>query len=122
MSRVRFVQPKIVRLTISDGDFIDIKNELTAGEEREAFARMTKVLEAGRRPQLDPEQVELSTLVAYVVGWSLLDAEGQPVEVMEDAFKALDSATFLEIYKAIEAHEQALALQKKTPPADASKS
>lgn len=119
MSRLRFVHPIVVRLALSDGDFVDIKNELTAGEERASYARMTKVLEAGCRPQLDPEQVELATLVAYVVNWSFTDQAGSPVPVTESALKQLDADTFKELYTAIETHERALADQKKTSRAAA---
>lgn len=117
MGRLRFVQPKVVRLPLSDGDFVDIKAELTAGEERESYARMTTLLEAGKPAQLDPAEVELATLVAYIVGWSFTDAQGAPVEVSADAMKQLDNDTFTELYKAIEAHEKALVAQKKAIPA-----
>ena len=122
MGRLRFVQPKVTRLQLSDGDFVDIKHELTAGEERESFARMTKSLEAGKVAQLNPEQVQLSTLVAYILGWSFTDKDGRPVEVSESAIRQLDPETFVEIHKAIEAHETALADQKKASRVDATKS
>lgn len=113
MGRLRFVQPKIVRVPLSDGDFIDIKSELTAGEEREAYAYMCKSLVAGTPPQLDPERVELASLRAYIVGWSFTDTEGQPVAVSEDSMLSIDADTFAEIYFAIVGHEKALAAKKK---------
>ena len=113
MGRMRFVQPKIVRLPLSDGDWIDVKVELTAGEERASYARMTKTLEAGKPAQLDPAQVELATILAYLVGWSLVDAQGAPAPIDADTILGLDADTFTEIYKAIAAHEAARVEEKK---------
>lgn len=113
MARLRFVQPELVRLALTEDDYIDVKVELTAGEERAAFARMTTSLEAGKAPQLNPEQVELSTLLAYIVRWSFADKDGRPVEVSESALQALDSETFRELFEAVTAHEQQVLAKKK---------
>jgi hypothetical protein len=103
--RNRFVQPDIVRLDLSDGDFIDIKKELNAGENRRVFARLVKDMRAGEKITLEPEQVGLTKLVEYLVGWSFTDGTGKPVELSEGAIQSLDQETYAEIVAAIDQHE-----------------
>ncbi|HAM41641.1 MAG TPA: hypothetical protein DCP69_09980 [Candidatus Omnitrophica bacterium] len=89
-----------------DGAFIDVKKELNAGEQRAVFAGMTKDVHAGDvRFALDPAQVGLTKLVAYIVGWSFVDAAGAPVPVSEGAINGLDTETFAELIAAIDAYE-----------------
>lgn len=107
MARNRFVKPQTVRLELSDGDWIEVKKELNAGEYRRVFGRLVKDMRAGERAQLDPEQVGLTKVVEYLVAWSLED-NGKPVEVTEGAINSLDAQTFGEIVKAIDAHEAAV--------------
>lgn len=103
----RFVQPDTVRIPLSDGDYIDIKKELNAGEERRAYAQIVKNSRAGERAELDLERVGLARLVVYVVGWSFVDDRG-PVAVSESAMLSLDVDTFKEMLDAIDAHDQAI--------------
>lgn len=104
----RFVKPDIVRLSLSDGDYIDIKRELNAGEQRRVFGRMVKDMPAGEVASLDPEKVGLTKLQEYLIGWSFTDADGKPVDLTEGAIDNLDLETYGEIRKAIDNHESAL--------------
>ena len=106
MGRNRFVQPDIVRVSLSDGDFIDIKKELNAGEQRRVFSRFVKDARSGESWAVDPEQVGLTKMVEYLIGWSLVDADGKPVDVSEESIKSLDVDSFKEIKDAIDAHEK----------------
>ena len=117
--RCRFVTPEIVRVPLSDGDFIDLKKTLNAGEYRGILAGTVKDMILGERTVLDPRLVGLTMILAYLFGWSFLDHEGQPVPVSESAILALDIATYTEIEAAVEAHHDAneavQAALKKTP-------
>jgi hypothetical protein len=106
-SRCRFVQPDIVRLTLSDGDFIDVKKELNAGEQRRLFAHMMRDMVPGEKVTLIPEQVGRTKLIEYVVGWSFTDADGKPVPVSESAIDNLNTTTYAEMVKAVDDHEAA---------------
>ncbi len=105
--RCRFVQPDVVRLALSDGDWIDVKKELNAGESRKVFTRLVKAMHFNEKAEVDPDQVGLSKVVEFLVGWSLVDAQGKPVPVSEAAINNLDAATYAEVVKAIDAHEAA---------------
>lgn len=112
---------------MSDGEWIGLKHRLNAGETRAAFTRMCK---QGIEPlTIDPMQVGLATMNAYLVEWSLTDDDGHIVEIPRDDPDALDALLglleperFDEIRIAVlkhEADQDAIRAQKKTPPAGA---
>lgn len=105
MARNRFVQPDVVRLSLSDGDWIDVKRRLTYGE-AQARIRSTYEMSEGRYV-VALEKVDLADLVAYTLGWSLVDAGGKPVPFSEEAVKALDPASVRELTTALKAHIEA---------------
>jgi hypothetical protein len=98
-----FVTPSIVRLPLSDGQWLDVKQELTAGEERAMFAAMGEL-----RPEtrLAGSGVREQWIVAYVLAWSLTDDEGRPVAFSAGALDALRGARLAEIWDAINAHDE----------------
>jgi hypothetical protein len=121
----RFVRPDTDTLELSDGDWLLVKRQLTAGEERRAFARHVKVMRRGEPTEIDPELVGLGLMTQYLLDWSLADDRGQvvvirdqPSSVVEAALNALDPASFREISDAIGAHVErqrvALDAEKKT--------
>jgi hypothetical protein len=112
MSRCRFVHPEVTRLPLSDGDFLDVKKRLTAGEERLVFTRQIRAQGLGDKAQLDFDQVGKSKLVAYIVGWSLTDENGAPVPFSESALDNLDPDSFAEIRNAVDAHETAVTAER----------
>lgn len=111
----RFVKPQIVRLPISNGDWIDVKRRLNTGEQHDVYERMAPQITAGERPQMQSKAVMTARVLGYLVAWSLTD-EGAPVpmtlEMSEkerlDTINSLDPDTFAEIREAIEAHETAV--------------
>ena len=117
----RFLKPNVVRLNLKGGDFIIVKRELTAGEQRRAFARTTKPVKHGQPIELDLEKVGISNLVEYLVDWSFVDENGAPVgikdmpqEYVADVLNSLDADSFAEISEAIDEHERTVAEEKKT--------
>lgn len=111
----RVVRPETVRIQISDGDWIDVKKRLNAGEARRVYTRMVKSAEAGKPFELDPFQVGRSQIMAYLVNWSFTDQPitgefGQPAaaEVIGEALDNLDLDSFNEIATAVAAHETAM--------------
>ena len=102
-----FVQPDIVRIALSDGQFLDVKRELNAGESRAVWADMVVGgVRPGELANYDPRKVGLTRILAYLVGWSAVDPDGRPVPVSEGALLALSTASFREVSNAIDAHEE----------------
>lgn len=115
MSRVRFVTPDTVKLTLSDGDWIEVKRQLTVGEERKAFqAIVGEVKDGWRRPNV--EMVGVAEVEAYLVDWSFRDGHDKPVPLSRDAILQLDSESYNEIEAALQKHvadEQAARAERK---------
>jgi hypothetical protein len=132
----RFVKPTEVRLPISDGDYLIVKEKLTAGEQLEVFARLYKTAEGGssggvtvgktgiaESMTLDPLQVGLSMVLGYLLDWSLTDDDGrvvsirnQPLDVVTAALRNLEFDDYQEIVAAVQAHDarhQAARQEKK---------
>jgi len=109
MGRCRMVEPEQVRLPISDGDFVDVKRQLTAGEHRRIFLDQIKggVIVSGQETQLDPAKLGVTRILAYVVGWSLVDPDGRPIPFSEATLLLQDADTYREIADAVDAHVEA---------------
>lgn len=98
-----FVRPEVVRLSLSGGRWLDVKKRLNAGESRKMFARVVKDMTVGEKAQLDPEQVGLTKLQAYVLGWSFTD-DGKPVPFSLATMDNLDPDVYAEMIKAVDDH------------------
>jgi hypothetical protein len=120
MGRCRFVQPEMVRIPLSDGDFIDVKKALTWGEQQDAFGDVVKSMPLGNDDaQLDAKRLRIVKALTYIVGWSFCDAQGVPQPVNESTMRGLDDETGREISTALTAHEEQMARsrrEKKTIP------
>lgn len=98
----RFSRVETTRLPLSDGDWIEIKRELTLGE-----------ILAVRRKSTTPEgTVDDSTMLlakfeAYLTDWSFRDDDDKPVAVSAATIASLNETTAAEIMTAIRAHEEA---------------
>lgn len=125
MGTQRFATGETTRLSISDGDFIDVKKRLSHGEREEMFARMAPTAGPSGIFSAQRREVRTSKVLAYLVAWSLR-AGDKPVPysamLPEDdrlsTILNLDPDTFDELWNAIDAHEDAIdaavAAQKKT--------
>lgn len=130
-SRVR--RPDIETLPISGGDTLTVKKFLTAGEFRALVRSVTKpvTLDAGGVPghdislEIDPIESGVATVLAYLLDWTFTDFDGrplvikdQPPAVVRAALDAIDADSYMEVQKAIQAHDQTMrafaAMEKKT--------
>lgn len=117
-----FVVPHTERLPLSGGQYVDIRKRLNHGETEDMLDRMMTPLGT-----LNRRWVRTGKILAYLLGWSLT-RDGEPREPIPfslamseqdriDTIRSLDPDRAVEIYKAIEAHEEATdqkrAAQKK---------
>jgi hypothetical protein len=115
MGRCRVVTPKIDRIPLSDGDYLDVTHELNAGQ----YVDMLRQL---------ADRVSFAKPIAYIVGWSLVGADDQPLPydldlpepVRRQTLGALDKATMREIAAALDKHEaaEAAAVEAKKKTSD----
>jgi len=93
MARCRLVQPEEIRLPLSDGDFLDVRRELTFGEHRAMLAGQMKLSPAGTEYVRDLDKIGITIVLAYVLRWSLVDFEGRPLPFTEATLRSLEPAT-----------------------------
>jgi hypothetical protein len=113
MPRCRFVQPKSVRLMLTEGYFIDVKKELTAGETNEVYERLTVSVTPGSPLRISPKQINVARMMGYILGWNFTNIQGEPVPFSEDALNHLEWETYQEIRIALDDHEVKRAEEKK---------
>jgi len=114
MGRSRVVLPAVVRVPLSEGDWIDVKRELNAGEYYDLLTAMA-------------DRQKFAKILAYVVGWSFVGEDDHPIPyalddpepARRDTIGALDKGTLRELIAALDKHEaaqeQLLAKKKATP-------
>jgi hypothetical protein len=109
MARCRFVQPQApIRLSLSEGDWIEVKRELSTGERRRMFTAMRQPTTA-QASEVDVTLYQQTRTLAYVVAWSFLDPQGAPAPVSVAAYDMLQDDTAQEIHEALDAHETQMA-------------
>jgi len=114
----RFVRPETRTLTLANGDHLIVRARLTAGEQREQFARMYTQGPAGVQRNL--LMLGVGQVVAYLLDWNLRDDAGQLVPIrdlsaadLHQVLNQLAPEDFDEIQQAIEAHEKAMVAERE---------
>jgi hypothetical protein len=107
MARCPLVKPATARLSLSEGDYVVVKQELTAGEHREMFVSQLNATALGDRPTLDLQNVGINKVLVYVVEWSFVGFDGNALEITREVLDKFDSTTFQEIVTAVDAHHEA---------------
>ena len=115
MARSRMSRPEPIRLALSDGDYIDVKKALSAGEREDMLGEIAPTVEAGAKFNMNTKSVRTATIAAYLLGWSFVDDSGKPIPMSPDlpagvirsTIRGLDTATFDELFDAITYHEKA---------------
>jgi hypothetical protein len=122
MARNRFPAPMVERLPLSDGDWVEVKRDLTVGEEKDISLLAMRELsqtDGTVKFSLDYQLMPFAKAVIYLVSWSFHNAMG-PVKLEEDLRKrlsqlrALDRDTWEEIEAVMQRHEEAVEAQKKS--------
>jgi hypothetical protein len=128
VSRNRFVVPGTTRLALSDGDWIEIKTQLTYAEsERLKVAGLSRKQRTAGLSSGDNQELEFdlgaynpARIEIWLVEWSFRGADDKPVAITKNAIAALDPDTAAEIHAALDAYLEAQEAEKKaktTPPA-----
>src|SRR5687768_11027673 len=125
--RSRFARPDTIRVPLSEGDWLEVRKRLSARDQRQGFARLVKKAtfdatsanghqqeEEQTQVEIDTSQVGFSTVLAYLVDWSLPEfpIKGQSLDVVTDALDALDANNSNKIKAAVLAHKKAMKLER----------
>ena len=125
--RNRFVAPETRKITLPDGEWIEIKKLLNVGEDRRYRSAGLKRLtgspgSAATAVDVDWAELALARVTAYLVDWSFRDGNGKTVDLTPAAIQNLSTDDFEEIDNAIQAHikevedEKKVSGGKSTPP------
>jgi hypothetical protein len=115
VSKRRFIEPGTTRLDLSEGDWIEVKNELDYGEQLQLKIAATEPMAAG--PNMPAENLTIKVnpflwsqkqLELYLTDWSFRDAQDRPVPINRTTLLSLDPETVDEMEAAINAHEAAV--------------
>jgi len=118
----RYRKQEEMRLELSGGDWLLVRKHLTAGEERDAQARVIKAgsFKPGEKPELDLEHLGIAQAVSYLIDWSITDADDKPIRIRDQAyafvFAALRNQTpesLREILEAVQAHDAAMTAERE---------
>ena len=124
MGRVRFVQPSRVRLHLTEGDWIDVKKNLSYGETVSLQGAAMTAVEAKTffgggdgsddgMARIDVARGAVEVIHTWLLDWSFKDNEDRPVKITRDAIRALDAETAGEIHSALSRHMEDVAEEKK---------
>src|SRR5262252_8082329 len=93
MARSWFVTPETVQVPLPEGQWIELKKRLTAGEARKAMASLVSEVRTDGRMTPNLEMVGKAELLAYLVDWSLTDAQGKrvPIDTAGKKLAAIDN-------------------------------
>ena len=113
MGRNRFVAHKTKRIDISDGDWIEVKEQLNIGETLDVEGAGLEISQApGEREATysvsRPGDAAIVRVSVWLTGWSLRNAKGDNVPVSKAAVGQLDKDTFGEIRRALDVHIKAV--------------
>lgn len=124
--RARFADGGQVRLELSEGDWIAVRQELSYGQQRRlAASGLTGIDQAaaeGERLKVDLAAYDLERLALWVLDWSFRDADGDHVVVSREAIENLHPDTAAEINAALDRHIEAQAAKKAPAPPGPSRS
>lgn len=113
----RFVKPDVVRIPVSEGDWIEIKRELTYGEQQRLAGMALVNVQPGAGGEgalgIDVERHALGKLQLWLTDWSFRDEHDKPVRLTRDAIAALNQETAEELLTAIDRHAEELEREKK---------
>lgn len=122
MARYRFVRPEVVKLDLSDGDWLEAKRSLSYAEAQKLSAAGLTSYKTGDDQDggaigIDWARVNIARILTWVTDWSFRDEADKPVPFGADAVANLDPDAATEILEALDAHIEATEAEKKATPA-----
>jgi hypothetical protein len=107
MPKLRFIVPNTKRLDLSDGDWVEIKEQIGYGEAQRlsgAMLRTVKTAAGDNEVGVDFARYAVLKLQTWLVDWSFRDEADKPVPLSPAAIENLDPEAAEAINDAIDAH------------------
>jgi hypothetical protein len=103
--RDRFVSLNTVRLDLSDGDWIEIKERLSYAEAQALGSASLVGLNGRGGYDIDMARFGLKRIETWLTDWSFVDTDGKSVNLTVDAIRNLDPDTATEILTALDNYQ-----------------
>ena len=110
-----FVQPDTVRLDLPGGEWVEVKAELSWGEQQQMISAgigfegdVREMQSGGGKMAIHWVEFQVENLLVWIVDWSAKDANGKAVPVTKQAIMNLHPAMAEALDAAITAHKEAL--------------
>jgi hypothetical protein len=120
--RDRFASGAAVKLALSDGDWILVRKELTYGQQRRlATAGLeglppSLAVDETQKLRVDWAEMDFERLAVWIMEWSLVDGDGDPVPISREAIERLHPDTATEIQTVLRTYLEAEEAKKKSAP------
>lgn len=98
------VRPETVRVTLKNGEWLELVKELTAGEYRDVQVAHMKEVTAGSGVVVDYRNVGFAMVLAYVKDWSFTNFDGTTLPISSDWLRKFRTDLFDDVRAAVEAH------------------
>lgn len=101
-----YVKPESERIDLGDGEWIEVKKELTVGETKEILSRSTKyvTVDGSVVGVTDASVLDVELVLAYLVGWSARDEKGVSLPLSRATLLAQSRSNYQTISRAINKH------------------
>lgn len=84
-----FIGSETVRLKLPDGNWVDLKEELTQADQDYIVNQMGKAEAVGRQPKITMTLGKLALLERSIVAWSFIGDDEKPVPVSRESISNL---------------------------------
>lgn len=117
MPKNRFAAAEVVRLPLTEGDWIEVKAELSFQEARRLTGTMIRSIKGGTEMGIEYAAYGQAFLETYLVDWNFKGTDDKPVTLSSSSIANLDPATADEIEEAIKVYQaERNAPKAVTPP------
>lgn len=117
-----FIEPGTVRLDLGDGDWIEVKRELSAGELKAMRTSSFTYMQGQSGASADDEvkigvdwrRLAVARILSYVIDWNAKDAQGRPVPFSRAAVEQLSVTDFERLEATLNTHAVAIEALKNS--------
>lgn len=116
MARKYFVDDATKKIDLSEGDWIEVRNELSYGENlRLSTAIMERIETDEGTTAMKPNMVKFKSerMLSYITAWTVRHKDGSTAKINRQTIEDLDEEFADEIDRALDKHVEALQELKK---------
>ena len=118
MRKSRFQRTNSVRLALTEGDWIEVRERLSGFETRKMAGAAFTSMNANGDIAVDFPALGLARTKKYLTDWNFVDDNDKRIPLSESAIAALDEEALKEIEAALDVHCSAMEAESKANSGD----